>query len=256
MGLVLAMLVCVVAFVLPCIIVASSRPLRTGRRDRRGVLASSEDTYRPTTAVALTEKWWFKLGRAAIGPAAVVVFLVCSIRNVQNGVAWNDPSWAFILPFGIVISVVLLSQAKWEWTPVIDDAPPRLPWQIILGKATAKFLAVVISGVVVSDLVAISLDTWPDLNTHVREAGLVHFAASVRHNTETLVGGLGVLFVLLYWQTNTVTRPEYVWPDGTPVVGARYPAAASTPTTKASSAYVVESRGGSAAFGRWHSLLS
>src|SRR5689334_16920003 len=138
MGLAVAMLVCIVAFVLPCIIVASSRPLRTRSQGGRG------HSYNPATAVPLTEKWWFKLGRMSLGPAAVFAFLVCSVRNVQNGVAWNDLSWAFILPFGMVISVVLLSRAKWEWTPVIDGAPPRPPWQIILGKATAKFLAVVI----------------------------------------------------------------------------------------------------------------
>ena len=187
----------------------------------------------------MTERWWFKLAGRLIGPAAVFAFLALLVRNVQNGVAWNDASWALILPFGLVVSLALLLRAKWEWAPVIDGAPPRPPWQIVLAKATAKFLTVVVAGVAVCGLAAISLETWPVLNTSLSSTGLKDFSAALERDGRTQIAGLAVLFVLLYWRTNTVTRPEYVWPDGTPVVGARYAAAPSV-ASSASSGYSSE----------------
>jgi hypothetical protein len=184
----------------------------------------------------LTEKWWFKLSAKLIGPAAVFAFLVLLGRNIQNGAAWNDASWALILPLGLILAIVLLSRAKWEWAPVIEGAPPRPPWQIVFAKATAKFLTVIVSGVLVCRLALTSLETWPVLNKSLDSTGLKDFAAAVGQDARMQIAGLLVLFALLYWRTNTVTRPEYVWPDGTPVVGARYAGAAAL-TTKSNSAY-------------------
>jgi hypothetical protein len=247
MGLFLAILVCILALVLPCMILASSRSVRTeqrGARRRKG--ASSQDGDRPATAVPLIEKWWFRLARVSIRPAAVSAFLVLLARNVQNGVAWNDASWALILPFGLVVSFALLLRAKWEWAPVIDGAPPRPPWQIIAAKATAKFLAVVVAGVAVCGLVAISLETWPALHTGLDDTGLNHFAAALKHDTQTLVGVFAVLFVLLYWRTNTATRPEYVRPDGTPIPPPGAGASSWLPTAAAREYRQDVSQGGSA----------
>lgn len=52
--------------------------------------------------------------------------------------------------------------------------------------------------------------------------GLKEFAIALRQDTRVQIAGLAVLFALLYWRTNTVTRPEYVRPDGTPLAGAPY----------------------------------
>ena len=91
-----------------------------------------------------------------------------------------------------------------------------------MGKTAAKFLTAVASGFVVYELVAISLGTWPVLNTSLEATGLKEFAIALRQDTRVQAAGLAVLFVLLYWRTNTVTRPEYVRPDGTPLAGAPY----------------------------------
>jgi hypothetical protein len=103
--------------------------------------------------------------------------------------------------------LVLLSRVKWEWAPVIEGVPPRPPWQIVWAKATAKFLTVVISGVVICDLVVISLETWPVLNTSVDKTGLKHFVAALQQDMRMQIAGLAVLFVLLYWRNASGIRP-------------------------------------------------
>ena len=100
----------------------------------------------------------------------------------------------------------------------IEGAPPSPLWQIVLAKATAKFLSVVAVGFVVYVFLLISLETWPAINARVAHIGVKQFVSPVRGATRVQVAGLAVLFAFLYWRTNTVTRSEYVRPNGTPVV--------------------------------------
>jgi hypothetical protein len=212
MGLLLPVLVCIVVFVLPCLVVASSI--------RRGPCATTPVSKEKRAPV--TDRWWFKVCSKLTVPFAGFAFLALLVRNIQNGIDWSGGSWAVIVPLGVVLSVVLLSKIGWPPTPIIEGSPPRPPWLIVLGKTAAKFLTVVASGFVVYELVAISLGTWPVLDTSLNATGLKEFAIALRQDARIEIAGLAVLFVLLYWQTNTVTRPEYVRPDGTPLAGAPY----------------------------------
>src|SRR5690348_12907173 len=123
MGLPLAVLACIVAFVLLTMLMASSRPLR---RDPRRVGHSgrvlSRHDERPAVTVPFMERLWFRLSAKLVGPAAIFAFLILLVRNIQNGIAWNDASWAVILPFGLVISVGLLVRMRRQWDPEIDGA--------------------------------------------------------------------------------------------------------------------------------------
>ena len=109
MGLLLPVLACIIALVLPCLIVAASMRQTGPRRAAREASAISIYERAP-----VTDRLWFKLCAKLLAPLAGFALLVLLIRNVQNGIGWNGASWAVIVPFGLVLSVVLLSRVQWE----------------------------------------------------------------------------------------------------------------------------------------------